>query len=225
MDICGNLYIKNEIFDSEIRCAGKIDSPTCRVVSSYISAKQGMVLAGLGSDRTVPCQVIAGAEEHLMKIADQILSQIGTIRETCTLMDEKIEESQRDARKTFEKMVELKIFHDRAKKTKQALAMDFKNKRQAYTKEKIKNIKSLIVNFDNRMEKSVRSLKELNRSKKKHDEKTDALKEKKSGLLPRIERQIRKLEQTLFAYIGWAKQETGIPKIRDNGKSVPGNGF
>ena len=225
LEIFGNLYVKNEIFDSDIRCAGKIDSPTCRAVSSYLSAKQGVVLAGLGSDRTRPCRVVAGTEEHLILHVERILSEIESVRRTVTRFDEKIEEVQRKTRKTFEKMVELKIFHDRAKKTKLMLAKEFKTKGQAYTEEKMKNLKNLMVNFDGRMEKSIQSLKELNRLKKKYDQSAGTLMEKKEGILPKVERQILKLEQTLFAYMEWARHQPGIPKFDIRGKVCQGTIF
>lgn len=223
VELFGNLYVKNEIFDSQVTCSGKIESPTCRVISSQLGAKQAVVLAGVGSERTLPCRITVGSEAHLILQVGRILAEIERVRKAGARMDEKIEEVQKQTRKAFEKMVELKIFHDRAKKTKRMLALEYKNKGQFYTPEKTKQIQSLMANFDGRMERSIKKLKELNSVKKKTDQAHEALFEKE--LVSKIEHQVKGFEQSLYALLEWARPQPKNPVIEIREKSCQGTIF
>ena len=74
-------------------------------------------------------------------------------------LEETRQKKAHDAKRTFEKMIELKIFHDRAKQLKLNLIRDLKSKGQIYKPEKKKNVVLLIENFENRMKKSGTAIK------------------------------------------------------------------
>ena len=221
----GNIYIKNEIFDSEIKCSGQLNSPTCRVITSTIHAKQGVVLAGTGSAKTAPCTVVAGTDHHILSLENQIREKIREITEGLRELKEKSREARDQSQKIFQKMVERKIFHDRAKEKKEKLGKEFNKKKEAYAKNKLKNILKLISNFEKRMEDSVASLKGLNKLKKGHDNEKAKLDDKIKSLSPKIEREILSLEQTLLAYLEWARFQEGKPKIEVHGKAFTGSRF
>ncbi|WDP84257.1 MAG: DUF342 domain-containing protein [Desulfobacter sp.] len=86
----GNVYVKNEIFDSDIRCSGRVDSPNCRAIASEIYAKKGVVLAGIGSKKTLPCKIFAGSEHHILTQERQIKKQINLAREQINRLQEKM---------------------------------------------------------------------------------------------------------------------------------------
>lgn len=221
----GNLYVQNEIFDSDVRCSGKIDSPACRVVTSRLYAKKGVVLAGTGSTKNLPCSITVGTEHHVAALIQDLNKEIDAIKEGLEKIRQKAEEEARVSKRTFDKMVELKVFHDRAKKTKESLAAEFKKKKEHYTKERLKNILGLIANFDKRMERSIASLKELNKTKKARDTAGEKLQEKLKRLGPKVDAQVRNIEQTIFAYLEWARQEQGVPEIRIKTKAYTGSSF
>ena len=127
--------------------------------------------------------------------------------------------------KIFQKMIELKIFHDRAKKKKELLEKEFKRKRDQIKKEKLKNTIQLLSNFEIRMEKSIASLKELNATKKIHLEKKNRIKSKIDSLTPKIKKQTLALEQNLFLFFDWTRYQKNIPKIEINGKAFQGTIF
>jgi hypothetical protein len=225
IEIFGNLFVENEIFDSDIRCAGKIDSPSCRVVSSRIFAKQGVVLAGTGSDKTLPCEVTAGSEHHLFSQMTRILEEVQRVESVQNRLMAKKDEKRGLARRAFEKMVEVKVFHDRAKQTRQMLMRELKGKKKSHSSAKQAQLLKLIANHEHRMEKAIATLKELNRHKKKHDRAGRVLAEKLERLMPKIQTQIKDLEQTLFAYLEWARCQPGTPRIEIKGKAYQGSVF
>ena len=75
----GNVYVQNEIIDSQIRCSGKFESPTCRVIASKIYAKGGVSLSGVGSDRSAPSTIVAGGEQHAVGLVRTILDIMNSI--------------------------------------------------------------------------------------------------------------------------------------------------
>lgn len=210
----GNIYVKNEIFDSDIKCSGKVDSPNCRVIASRIYGKKGVVLAGTGSAKTAPCKVTAGGEHHVLALEERIQNQIQTITKKLDRLKEKKEEQDRLSKKIFQKMIELKVFHDRAKQ-----------KKESYGKEKLKNVIKLISNFDKRMEKSIATLKEFNLTKKKHHRAAEKLKIRIDALTPKVNREVRSLEQTLFSFFEWTRFQESSPRIEIKGKAFQGSRF
>ncbi len=221
----GNIYVKNEIFDSEIKCSGQLNSPTCRVISSTIHAKKGVILAGTGSAKTRPCTVIAGTDHHVLSLEAQILDKIRDITEGLRDLKERRREEHDLSRKIFQKMIERKIFHDRAKQKKEKLGKEFNKKKEAYDKNKLKNILKLITDFEKRKEDSVASLKKLNKTKKGHDTEKARLENKIQSLSPKIDRQILSLEQTLLAYLEWARYQESKARIEIRGKAFMGSIF
>ncbi|WP_300457969.1 FapA family protein [Desulfobacula sp.] len=218
----GNVYIENEIIDCQILCSGKIDSGHCRVISSILYAKKGIELAGAGSNRTKACILGAGSEHHLLEKVRQIDFEIKKITQPLDELQEKRDEKDRYAKKLFRKMIELKIFHDRAKNKKQKLANEFKSRKKAFTKKELKNLVALISNFDNKMTSSISSLKILNEKKKECEREKKIIKIKIETLSPKINTAVSGLQMDKFLFVEWTRQQENIPQIKINHKLFPG---
>lgn len=219
----GNIYIKNEIIDSVIHCSGKVDAGQCRVVSSDIYATKGVVLRGVGSQRTRSCIIASGAEHHIVMLGRAIQQKILRINEKLDDLKTQHQEQDHMMKKTFQKMVEMKLFHDRAKYKKRILE---KEKDKIDTKAaNEKNISTLAKNFEKRMENAIIELKELNRKKKDHNTKKDALENEIASLAPVIEKQILSLVQSRCAVYEWARSRKNICTITVSGKAFQGTEF
>ncbi len=221
----GNIYIKNEIFDSKILCSGKIDSPGCRIISSDLFAKKGVTLAGAGSEKTASCAITSGGEHHILELEKSIGQEIDLISAKLEAIQEKKDEQEQLSQKAFQKMIELKIFHDRSKNKKRLLAMEFKKNRDQLSKTKLKNIARLISNFETRIEKSISSLKELNKTKKSHDQKKVEFEKEIEALTPSTNAAIRSLEENIFSLFEWTRSQENISKIEIKGRAFPGTHF
>ncbi|MCP4721370.1 MAG: DUF342 domain-containing protein, partial [Desulfobacteraceae bacterium] len=221
----GNVYIENEIFDSKIICSGKIDSPGCRIISSRLFAKKGVKLAGAGSEKTKSCTISSGGEHHILELEKSIHQEIDSISAKLEALKEKKKEQEHLSQKFFQKMIELKIFHDRAKKKKQILAIEFKKNRAQLQKSKLNNIVKLISNFEKRTENSIVTLKKINQTKKLHDQKKIKLENKIISLIPKTNAAIMALEEKLFLFFEWTRYQKNISKIEITGKAFPGTNF
>lgn len=218
----GNVYIENEIIDSQIFCSGKIDSGQSRTISSTLYGKKGIELAGAGNTRTPPCVLAAGTEHHLLEKARQIDLEIKTVSQQLDTLKEEKTRQDRSVKKIFQKMIELKIFYDRAKEKKEMLGLEFQKKKEGLKKEKRKNISVLITNFEKRMMASLSSLKTLNKTKKKLEKEKILLEKKIKTLEPKIEKKVLDLQTDLFAFFEWTRKQENIPQIKINKTVFPG---
>lgn len=221
----GDVYVENEIIDSKIYCSGKIKSPGCRTITSDLFGKKGVELAGVGNERTRPCTIAAGTEHHILEMAEMIDRKIQQTRSLLDDLTAKKEEQAGFAGKTFQKMVELKIFHDRAKKKKEMLSNEFRKKRDRYKKEKLKNIATLVNTFQNRMDSSVTSLKELNFLKKKYEKEKLSFEKKIKAVEPKIQKEILDLKADLLSFLEWARKNENVVQIKINQKIFSGTIF
>ena len=218
----GNVYIGNEIIDSQIFCSGKIDSGQCRVISSTLYGKKGIELAGVGNNKTKGCTLGAGTEHHILEKAKQINIEIKNVSQQLDELKDKRDERDHFAKKSFQKMIELKIFHDRAKNKKRKLSNEFKKRKESFRKEKLKNIVKLIGNLERRMESSLSSLKQLNEFKKKYEKEKIILEKKIKRLEPKIKREISELQINLFAFFEWTRKQENSSQIKIHGNVFPG---
>ncbi|MFH2091409.1 MAG: FapA family protein [Pseudomonadota bacterium] len=221
----GNIYVENEIIDSKIFCSGKIESPKCRIISSDLYGKKGVTLSGAGNNRTRPCVICSGTEHHILEIIQTLNQQTQTIRQQLDDLIEQKNAQKHFANKTFQKMIELKLFHDRAKKKKELLSEEFKTKRDSYKKEKLKNIATLVNNFQNRMTTSVSLLKELNKNKKDHEIKKENIEKKIVELEPQIHQELCELKIDLLAFLEWARKKENVVQIKINNTAHSGTIF
>ncbi len=221
----GNVYIENEMIDSEVFSSGKIDSSHCRVISSTLFAKKGIALEGVGNGRTRACILGAGTEHHVLKKAKQLDLEIKKICSPLDELKEKKDAQDRASDKLFQKMIELKIFHDRAKNKKLKLSNEFKKKKDAANKKELKNIVTLVQAFEKRMGDALVSLKELNVIKKKCDKESALLEQKIKRLSPGIEKKISELQIDLLAFFEWARKEENFPSIKIRKQAFSGTLF
>lgn len=218
----GTVYVKNEIFDSVVKCSGRLNSPGCRIISSRIYAKKGVTLAGAGSERTPACTIIAGTDHHVLALETDIQRQKQRI--TRRLADLKREHTAAvtAAKTVFQKMIELKMFHDRSRQKKERLAQELSQKKEGYSKNRLRQLAKMIADFQNRMQTSVNQLKQLNRQKKRHDQEVLRLASQIKAVTRKTNKEILSLDRTLFAYLEWARDETSSPEIEIRGKAFQG---
>jgi len=218
----GDVYVENEIIDAQIRCSGRFEGPKCRVISSKIYAKGGVVLSGVGSERSRPSTIVAGGEHHGIGLVQTILDIMNSIFGKLEDLKDDKRGHQSQAEKIFKKMIELKTFHDKAKKKKDALLSELDKKKEHINKKILINIKKLISTYDKRMNSSLASLKTMNVSKKEHDASVVELEKQISISTDQAEKEIFSHEKTLFAYLEKSKEKIGVPIIEIKGKAYAG---
>jgi len=218
----GNVYVQNEIIDAQIRSSAKFKGPECRVISSRIYAKGGVLLLGVGSERSAPSTIVAGSEHHVVGLVQRILDVMNSIFGRLEELKGEKRFQQSQAEKIFKKMIELKTFHDKAKKKKDALFARLNEKKADLNKKTLANIQRLISTYEKRMNHSLATLKTMNVSKKEHDASIGELEKKISIFAAQAEKDILSHEKTLFAYLEKSKETAGIPVVEIKGNAYSG---
>ncbi len=218
----GNIHIRNEIFDSRVFCAGKVDSDQCRIISSKIYAKKGISLSGAGNKKTAPCTLCAGGEHYLIEYKKYIDQKIREIKSEEEDLEKTKEEQEHLSKKAFQKMIDLKMFHDRAKEKKQILVQEYNSKKNLIKKEKQKNIAALIKSFETRMDRAVSSIKKFNASKKKYENEIKKIELELLSLQKKNENEILSLEQDLYSFYEWSRTQKNSCEIKISGKVFQG---
>jgi len=134
----GNIYIENEIIDSQIFCSGRIDSNKCRAITSTLYGKKGIELAGVGSDKTKACTLGAGTEHHILEKARIINLKILDISRRLNNLKEKKENQDYYAKKISKKWLSLKFFMTVQKTENKNLPMNLKRNRVQLQKRSLK---------------------------------------------------------------------------------------
>ena len=218
----GNVNIRSEIFDSRVFCAGRVESPQCRLIDSRLYAKKGIHISGAGSKKTAPCTLCAGSEHYLIEFNKYIARQMEEIESEAEDLKKEKQELEHLSKKTFQKMIELKMFHDRAKEKKQTLLQEYKAKKNQTTKEKQKNFISLIKTFESRMMQAVASIKKSNASKKKYEDEIEKIENEILSLKKKNKNKILSLEQDLYSFYEWAREKNNSTQIKISGKAFQG---
>lgn len=221
----GDIIIDHEIMDSKVACSGRIKAEKSRVIASELAAKKGILVAGIGSEKTNACSIFIGSELHVVNESEIIEKKIIDVRAEIDLLEEKNKTEQLKRDNCFHKMVELKIFYDKAKIKKEKIEKEFSLKKNSFPKSKQKNIMRLLKNFDMRMKSTIVQLKKLNSKKKLADNNIKIISNKIETLLPAVRKKINQLETDRFLFFEWTRKQINVPEIYITGKVCQGTFF
>ena len=102
IEACGSVIVDMEIMDSKIFASGICKSKNSKIVASVVAAKRGVEVIGIGTQTSIPCEIIVGRDlniEKRIKTIDDALETINIRRhdlETITVesKDEQLDINQ-----------------------------------------------------------------------------------------------------------------------------------
>ncbi|MBF0468464.1 MAG: DUF342 domain-containing protein [Desulfamplus sp.] len=213
----GDVFVEHEIIDSTIIISGKCHAPKSRIIASRISAKGGIVAAGVGSDVTEPCLLAAGGEEHIALMSRQITDQIRNARKELDELMESKSEMEHNIKEIFRKMVELKAVHDRAR----SAAVEY-SQHADISGHTNKKTTPLIDDLKLKMATSVDEIKKYNAQKKELESDLEKTANTIKELEPGVEKQIMELEMDRNLFFKWADSRPSVPEIKVSGRISQG---
>ncbi len=219
----GNIIVEHEIIDSTIVCSGKCETVKSRIIASTISAKQGIISAGAGSDPTEACILMAGREDHIINETDRIAETIELIKKKKTDL-----ENQRNIivevkiKNLLKKMANLKLFYDRAKQ--EIDCIDNAPGKNFSISDKDSYIKTMELRdgLEKKMETIIKSLKQLNKQKKELETEKYDVEKKIEKIKPKIEKKIIEKKLDMENLFQWAEKKPAIPEIIVKGRLAQG---
>lgn len=241
----GDLYVEHEIIDSTIIISGACHADKSRIIASRISAKMGIVAAGVGSDVTEPCHISAGCEDHIVLQSREITRQIDNVKKELDDLMESRELLKQKIKDLFKKMVEFKITHDRAKASYLEFSQKIGGNADLYTEaagenQSLSHIQKndeisdndkfdpdektarLIDALKTKMDTAVDQLRKYNQQKKNLEISLDKIENTIRQRKPKIEQQIMEMEIDRNCFLQWAKNNKPIPEIKISAKLAQG---
>lgn len=233
----GDVVVEHEIIDSTIIISGRCDAAKSRIIASRVSAKRGVIAAGVGSDVTEPCHISVGCEDHIVLQSQQITRQIRNVRKELDDLTHKSESLKLKIEDIFKKMVELKLVHDRAKASaiecqqKVDIASDSTTAPSAGDLPPQKGNMAtggnadvddktvhLIDTLKVQMESAVDALRRYNQQKNSMQLDLEKVEKSINAIKPRVDREILELEMDRNRFLKWSESHHSIPEIRISGR-------
>ncbi|MFH2064127.1 MAG: FapA family protein [Pseudomonadota bacterium] len=122
----GDVVVDKEILDSKIRTSGKCIVERGKIISSLITAKEGIDTKQIGTDVSPPCTIKVGQDEHIRKIIQGFDYKIQKRREELEKEQAHYESLLEEQRRLHVKISEFAQAQDRAKMLENALSQKMK---------------------------------------------------------------------------------------------------
>ncbi len=110
----GDIIIQKEIIDSKLLLSGTCINETGHIISSYISAKRGIVAGNIGTDVSQPSTIKAGLNEHIEFFINQADKKQKENIEAVKAAKEKIKKLETKNNDLNIKITELAFIQDRS---------------------------------------------------------------------------------------------------------------
>ena len=112
VDAYGDLFVVKEIIDSDVRLSGMCKSERCKIISSSLSAKMGVLVNQIGTDVSAPCLIRSGMDDHLETLIQSFREQLTAV----TLETEKhqtaLEHYHDNLREDHQKIVDISMHQE-----------------------------------------------------------------------------------------------------------------
>ena len=206
----GNVTVDSEIIDSTIRIGGKLKAANARILNSKISAKGGIDAGAIGSEVTDPCELTTGRDDLLVEKFLKIDEQMEQAKEKLNLLKEEREDKKHRADTVFERMKELKRFHDRTENKKKKIQEDAQNS-LSDAKRKSDEIQK---DLEAKLASIIQALKTMNREKKEIDLAEQGIRERIEKIEPSVDKKLADLERDRLNLFKWARKTPENPEIK-----------
>lgn len=218
----GDVIVQNEIIDSVILTSGKCVVKNSRIIASEVTAKLGIVSAGIGSPVTEPCKLEVGSDGHIKRTFTIIDNAIEKEKNEIRNREKEIKKIEQEIEKTEKKIIETKNRMDKNSTIRKQLLSKvetFKkqNKKKELSraeilvKENARELKTIKV----ALQKILNSVKGLSRKKKKIEMEIEDIR-------PGIEARISDYNDEKELIEKWALNEKGASEIFVKGKISSG---
>ncbi len=214
----GDVIVEHEILDSTIIISGSCRAKKSRIIASTISAKQGVKAAGAGSDVTEPCTISAGREDHILLENERINTRIETAQKELNDFKDQQENLEKKARQLFNKMVKLKLFHDRAKQKKESVTILLSKKGPINNRAEQQKTNRLLDDLAKKMSSTINLLRDINKRHKSTQNQKKKLLNKITALEPRVKKTVTALERERLSILEWTQKKTGTAEILISGR-------
>ncbi len=205
----GDVVVDKEVFNSKIRTSGKCVIERGRIISSLVTAKEGIEAKEIGTDVSSPCTIKVGQDEHIRKVIQGFDFKINQRKKELEGEQAQYEKLLEEQKELHNKLSELAQIQDRAQTLEKSLLAKIEEAEEQKVEHEISKIKVAI-------DKIRKKLKEVEKEIGDIFSKQERFVEDISTSLTKIENsinEIEKLSKEKIDVVEWSKKEVGNPVI------------
>lgn len=205
----GDVVVDKEVFNSKIRTSGKCVIERGRIISSLVTAKEGIEAKEIGTDVSSPCTIKVGQDEHIRKVIQGFDFKINQRKKELEGEQAHYEKLLEEQKELHKKLSELAQIQDRAQALEKSLLAKIEEAEKQKMEHEISKIKVAI-------DKIRKKLKEVEKEIGDIFSKQERFVQDISTSLTKIENsinEIEKLSKEKIDVVEWSKKEVGNPVI------------
>lgn len=214
----GDLQVTKEILESTVNISGACVVTRGKIISSTVTAKLGIESRDIGTERSTPCKLSVGVDEHAaLKIRD-LSNRIEQINEAIQLNREELEKLAEADRGIQAGIAQNAHTQDRSQLEIKTLNESLAEFEKEGKKDKVAEAEKQIAEFVEKAKKAEEELNTLFDNQDANMERADALKAEIAGL----EKAAKSITAEKDAIVSWEKKLKGNSSVMAYGKIFPG---
>ncbi|MBU1170212.1 MAG: DUF342 domain-containing protein [Proteobacteria bacterium] len=209
----GNIIADKEIIDCSIENSGLCIVERGKIISSDISSKLGVEAQEIGTEKSKPCKLRIGVDDHIDKEADIIEEQILKHKVTLAELEKTLEDIEEREKELHKIIASLAHVQDRSQLDQKEAMKLMESLRQSGPPEKIKDMETHIKHLDQKA-------KEADESINKHFDEQDLIIleiARYHKLITECNDRIIDLGRQKQDKIAWAQNIKGSAHVKANG--------
>jgi uncharacterized protein (DUF342 family) len=218
MEVSGNLVVQREIIDSRIDISGKCQVERGKILSSQISAKQGIDALEIGSETARPCALIIGVDERVEREVARVGECIARLRAQKSELENEVARLNAKSARLNKQLGDLAQVQDRAiveqrnlKERMAALAGGDGGPEEEEMRQQLHNLESNIAELEVAVGRLLDSYEAVSLEV-----------EKGQKGIQETEEKIKTFTEDLAATTAWSKEVKGTPVLTVRGKIFAG---
>jgi len=213
----GDIIVQKEITDSDINTSGACLLDRGKILSSEISAKQGIEAVDIGTDLSSPCRLTVGVDDHIEAEMEGLQNAIKRREDRLTKMNGQITALDSKHQKIHEEIADLAQLQDRSLVNQRTLKQRLEDLPEEVS-EKRPELESGIAALGQQAQDAEVSLGNLFDKQDKLTHQTEEVQHEAE----QVKEDIYELKNELDAIHHWAKSQKKAAVIKVSGEVVQG---
>ena len=213
-----NILVAKQIIDSKVTCGGSCKAPGGKIISSEISAKNGVEAVDIGTAMSKPCKLKAGSDDHLAKEIGGINNAIERQKSAMKECKDAIANLTKEEEQTHKLIAENAHIQDRSQIEQRAVRNEIKTVKESGDTKAVSQLEAKIRELEQNARKAENEINALFERQDKILEMVELHKER----LPDFEKRLWELTSERKNILEYAKKEKGIAIIKATGTIYAG---
>jgi uncharacterized protein len=205
----GDVVVDKEVLNSKIRTSGKCVLERGRIISSLVTAKEGIEAKEIGTDVSSPCTIKVGQDEHVRKVIQGFDYKINQRKEELEEEQAHYEKLLEEQGKLHEKISEFTQAKDRAQALEKTLLVKMKEAEEQKMEHEISKINMVIKKIRGKSQEIEKEIENVFSEQERFVEDISTSMTKIENNINEIE----KLSKEKTDVVEWSKKEAGNPVI------------